>query len=168
MICAWLDLGWPGVYCCLGNKLEGVIRPEFNLDRALAYRLTRLARLLRKHLIGILDAANLDLSPEQYLLILRLADQDGLEQGALVDPMMDDRANITRQVDRLARRGLVVRRSHEDDGRRKRVFLTETGEALVTRLEPVVLGARRSLFGDLDPEDLAALERVLGALEGRL
>lgn len=139
-----------------------------SLTQAHAYRLTRLARLLRRHLERTLDTAELGLSVPHFFILMRLHEEDGRIQGDLVDPTMDDRANITRLVGGLVERGLVVRHRDEEDRRRQRVFLTAAGTELLEHLQPVVLAARKDLFGGLSPEDVAALERVLNHLEQEL
>lgn len=138
------------------------------LTQAHAYRLSRLARLLRRHLEGTLDTAELGLSVAQFFIMMRLGEHDGLIQGELVDPTLEDRSNITRLVGGLVERGLVERHRDPEDRRRQRVFLTPTGRELLEELQPVVMNARGQLFGGLPPEDITALERVLDHLEATL
>lgn len=138
------------------------------LVQAHAYRLTRLGRLLRRSLIATLKSWGVELSPEQYFLIWRLHERDGRVQGELVDPLMDDRPNITRLLDGLQKKGLVERRRDPEDARRWRVFLTPEGRALMDRLLPEVVTLRQTLLGDISPADLAALERVMDHLESVL
>lgn len=138
---------------------------DSTLTQAHAYRLTRLARLLRRHLEQFLDTTGLGLSVPQFFLLMRLEEQDGRIQGELADPTLDDRANITRLVGGLLDRGLVERHRDEEDRRKQRVYLTAAGRELLEDLRPVVLRARQELFGGLPPEDVSALERVLDHLE---
>ncbi|MFT7518177.1 MAG: DNA-binding MarR family transcriptional regulator [Kiritimatiellia bacterium] len=135
------------------------------LERAHAYRITRVARLLRRSLIAVLAGVDASLSPEQFLLIMRLAEQDGVVQGELVDPDLDDRANITRQIDALARRDLVQRLPDSKDRRKRRIYLTHSGRDLYVLLLPLVRSERDQLFGVVPAADLAAFERVLHHLE---
>ncbi len=137
-----------------------------SLDRAPAFRLHRLQRLLRVHLLGILSPV--EITPEQYFVLMRLADSDGLAQGALGDPALDDRGSVSRQVAGLERRGLVVRRPNPNDGRVLSVHLTAGGRRLLDELVAVVAPERERLFGDLDAADLAALHRIIDHLEARL
>ncbi len=134
------------------------------LEDAHAYRLTRLGRLLRVHLTRTLEEWGCELSPEQFFVLFRLHEQDGRRQQELVDPVLDDRPNISRQVVALEKRGLVQRRADPLDGRARRVHLTAEGRALVDDLLPRVVGTREHLFGGVDPDDFAAFERVLDHL----
>jgi MarR family transcriptional regulator, organic hydroperoxide resistance regulator len=138
------------------------------LEHAHAYQVSRLGRLLRVHLARTLEAWGTGLSAEQFFLLFRLHERDGRRQSSLVDPVLDDRPNISRHVAALERRGLVRRSSDPDDGRARLVHLTPAGRAELDRLMPRVLAVRQELFGGLDPQDFAAFGRVLTQLTARL
>ncbi|MEL6343508.1 MAG: MarR family transcriptional regulator [Myxococcota bacterium] len=144
-----------------------------SLERAHAYRLTRVARLLRYNLMSALShaaeaAGEPALSPEQFFLLFRLKERDGRSHRELADPVLDDRPNITRLVTAMGRQGLVKRQADPEDGRRVRVYLTDKGRALIVGLEPEILRVRQELFGDIPEEEFALLERLLDRLETKL
>jgi DNA-binding MarR family transcriptional regulator len=56
-------------------------------------------------------------------------------------------AGITGMVDKLEKQGLVERRGHEDDRRKKCVFLTPQGEALAGHLESLALQQDKTIQG---------------------
>lgn len=136
------------------------------LHDAPAYRLYRAQRLLRAHLLGVLSEVNL--SPEQYFVMMRLAEAGSLPQGELGDPALDDRASVSRQVSGLERRGLLSRTPRPEDSRVSVVRLTPAGVALLAELTPIVLRERARLFQDVSPVDLATFTLVLSRLEARL
>ncbi len=137
------------------------------LDTALAYMIHRTARLLRYHLLGFFRELGLDITPEQWFILYRLYEQDGRSQSELTDRAIDDRANITRLVDSLEKRGFVVRNPDPDDRRRALVTLTGEGRLLLGKVLPLVTLERDRLFGHLG-EDEAALRRMLEDLQQRL
>ena len=142
--------------------------PIDHLQTAHAYRLGRIQRLLRRRLISITISIDPELSPEQFVLLLRLAEVDWLAQSELVDPALDDRANITRQVRGLIDRGLVRVRVDAGDRRRRLLALTPPGRELFERFVPQIIENRRALFGAVPASDLEAFERVLDHLENAL
>lgn len=142
-----------------------ILRDTSTIDRAHAYRITRCGRLLRNDLLSWLRKQQVEISPEQYFLLWRLHERDGRPQRELVDPAMDDRANITRLVESLERSGYVHRRGDPSDGRKKLVFLTKEGRDLVDLLREKVIAERERLFAGLPQQDLEALVRVLDHLE---
>jgi DNA-binding MarR family transcriptional regulator len=133
------------------------------LDDSPAFRIYRVQRLLRANLLGLLRP--FELTPEQYFALLRLREEDGLVQGDLGDPTLDDRATVSRQVALLEQRGLVVRSRHPEDHRALMVHLTDDGRALLASLMDAVGRERRRLFAAIPPAELAAFARVLDHLE---
>jgi DNA-binding MarR family transcriptional regulator len=66
-------------------------------------------------------------------------------------------------VDDLERRGLVARTVHPEDRRSKLVTVTPAG-ATAADVAQRILNAPPAPLRDLDPDDLAALARIVGAL----
>jgi DNA-binding MarR family transcriptional regulator len=109
--------------------------------------------------------AELDLGTQKAELLIRLAQAPmtlrEIAQAAEVDPPA-----ATVAVDRLERRGLVRRGPHPDDNRRKLVHLTDAGlEAAATARR--ILAEPPPALAALDPDDLAALGRILATLNAK-
>ena len=139
------------------------------LEESLAFRIYRTQRLLRQNFLASGEAAGFDLTPEQFFLLNKLRRDDGQPQGALVDPALGDRPNLTRIVAGLERRGLVQRSADPTDRRVRRVHLTEEGAALHDAfVAAVVWPVRDALFGDLTPQTTDAVHTFLTLLEHRL
>ena len=137
-----------------------------SLDVALAYRVHRLARLLRVHLIRVLADAAPGVSPEQWFLLFRLSERDGQSQADLIDPVLDDRPNVSRQIARLVEVGLVARAPDPDDGRRSLLSLTAAGRAQVDTLLGAVVEERGKLFTGVSADALGTFSDVLDGLIG--
>lgn len=144
---------------------DALTRTE-RLEQAHAYRLQRLGRLLRYQLLQVLQPYHL--TPEQYVILFRLREEDGRTQRDLVDPAFDDRANITHLVNQLQKAGLVVREQDEADRRRRIVRMTDAGRERLEAVLDVAIGVRGELFGDFSEAELAQLMRFVERLERRL
>jgi DNA-binding MarR family transcriptional regulator len=72
---------------------------------------------------------------------------------------------VTLMLDHLEGRGLVVRTPHPTDRRAKLATLTPEGERAAQRADEL-LDAPPERLRALAPEDLAALDRIIGALRG--
>lgn len=66
----------------------------------------------------------------RYYALSHIAEQPGISPSQLSQIMFCDKSNITRLLHGLETDGLVIRLSHETDGRTKRLYLTEAGAAL--------------------------------------
>jgi DNA-binding MarR family transcriptional regulator len=85
----------------------------------------------------------------------------------LADRLVLSRSGLTRRVDAMQRRGLVVRRACPADGRGAMAELTEQGEEALRQAAPThVAGVRRYLIDALG--DLEGLSRGLSLVEKAL
>lgn len=104
----------------------------------------------------------LDLGVGKAELLIRLAEAPmtlrAIAQAAEVDPPA---ASVA--VDRLERRGLVQRRAHPDDNRRKLVHLTDAGVQAAMTARRILTDPPPALAA-LNADDLAALTRVFATL----
>lgn len=74
------------------------------------------------------------ITSQQAALMLFARLHAGHRPGHLAEPLGTDTAGMTRLVDRLEAKGLVLRQSSETDRRAVRIVLTEAGEALTPQL----------------------------------
>lgn len=103
-----------------------------------------------------------DLSGPQYnvLRILRGA-PEGLLSGQVAERMITRDPDITRLLDRLEKRGLVVRLRQEEDRRRILVRISPEGLDLLARLDPPICQVHRGQLGHLGPARIRQLQSLL-------
>src|SRR2546429_10025755 len=122
---------------------SGAIPTEFLL--AGGSLVPRVARELNSALDRQL--AGFDLTAQQAVLLL-LAARQRVSPSQLKDRLGTDTAGMTRLLDRLEAKGLLVRSRHPDDRRAIIIEPTEAGRTLVPRLAPIFRrGHRQALAG---------------------
>ena len=72
-----------------------------------------------------------------------------------------DSGSMTRMLDRLEQKGLLLRKRCADDRRLVRLALTDEGQALADKLPEIGVNAMNQLAGALDSEELQTLEAIL-------
>ena len=104
-----------------------------------------------------------DLSTSQYnvLRILRGSQQGGLTCGEIGERTIARDPDITRLVDRLAKRGLVKRARSQADRRVVQVEITQKGLGLLRELDPHVQRMPRALLGHVNQTRLQLLSKLL-------
>ncbi|MGG0171153.1 MarR family winged helix-turn-helix transcriptional regulator [Paenibacillus dokdonensis] len=75
-----------------------------------------------------------DITPEQWTVMKRLGEQDGLTQKELSLIADKDQATLTKILDILERKHLVRRDKNKDDRRSFLIFITDEGRQLRERL----------------------------------
>ncbi len=139
--------------------------PNQPLGNAIAFRITRTARVLRLQLLRFLRDLDLDISPEQYLLLFRVVDAPGQTLSELADATLDDKPNLTRLVDGLVRRGLVERAADASDRRKARVVSTTAGSETLELIRSRLGGERSAVVDGIDPTEFEVFVRVLDQIE---
>jgi DNA-binding MarR family transcriptional regulator len=139
-------------------------RKQFaSLEAEAALALLRTADQLQTLITEMLKPYGL--SPTQYnaLRILRGAGSAGLACSQIGERMINRDPDITRLLDRLQRRGLVVRGRHARDRRVIKARILAAGLKLLESLDQPVEQFQRTLLGHLGERRLRALIRLLDA-----
>ncbi|MEM6454896.1 MAG: MarR family transcriptional regulator [Acidobacteriota bacterium] len=104
-----------------------------------------------------------DLTPTQYnaLRILRQVGEDGLPCREIGSRMITRDPDVTRLLDRLELRGLVIRSRDPRDRRVVRARATDEGVSLVNSLDDVMQRCHERQFGELDADELRSLNDML-------
>jgi len=111
------------------------------------------------------------LGTAEYEILVRLSESPNrqMRMAQLADAMCHSRSRTTHTVKRMEERGLVRRCEALEDGRGVIAQLTDAGYALLVKAAPThVTGVRANLIDLCDPEDFAALGRVMNAVTDRL
>jgi len=72
-----------------------------------------------------------------------------------------DSGSMTRMLDRLEQKNLLIRQRSEADRRQVRLVLTDDGLALVDQLPTVGAAAMNELAAAISPQELHSLEQIL-------
>jgi DNA-binding MarR family transcriptional regulator len=96
--------------------------------------------------------ARWDLSPSQFNILNLLSDRpEGLSQTELSRRLIMHRSNVTGLIDRLEKRGLVLRRETPGDRRAYRVVLSLEGQRLIQEILPHYYRAAEEIWGHISP-----------------
>ena len=104
----------------------------------------------------------LSTSAYNVLRILR-GSPDGLPRGEIAERMVNRSPDVTRLIDRLARRGLVRRARARIDRRLSLTHITEKGVALLERAEVANVEQRSHLATRLSEKESAGTEQHVRA-----
>lgn len=111
---------------------------DFKLDDSIGFIIECTEQCLKRELRKSFQADGLDVTPYQWIVLYRLWEQEGLTQAEIAERTIKDKPTITRMVDVLEKKGLVIRRNVENDRRVYKIYLTEKGKILEQKLVPIV------------------------------
>ena len=125
--------------------------------------LLRIGRELRR------ETRSVGVSPEQVALLVAIKYSPGIGIRELAARERVSPPAMTKHVDRLERDGLVDRTPSDDDRRRVGLTLTPDGHRVLRRVRSRRTAWLASRLGELDEQELAAIEAAvepLGKLVG--
>ena len=106
------------------------------------------------------QAKGFNITPEQWGVLNRLWENEGIHQSALAERASKDRHNITRILNLLGKNGFIHRIPDGEDKRRLNVYLTEEGKALKKKLIPIAIDYLKKCFNGLSQEEIGDLIRI--------
>lgn len=112
-------------------------------------------RILEKHL------AALDITAAQFKVLFFIGHDRANTPAELCRELSIDSGSMTRMLDRLARKDLLVRQPCQHDRRSVRLHLSEAGHAVNDLAPQIVVAAMNELVGHLTREELHTLTSLL-------
>ncbi|KMV31769.1 MarR family transcriptional regulator [Photobacterium swingsii] len=137
---------------------------DLQLEKQVCFSLYSATNAMTRAYRPLLD--KLDLTYSQYLAMLVLWENNGINVKALGDQLHLDSGTLTPLLKRLESKGLVVRQRCEHDERARVMFLTEAGEALKQQAESIP--QTMMCKSQLPLEELAALKEICDKLYQQL
>lgn len=134
--------------------------PFESLEQEAMLAILRTSDLLENRLARLLREFNL--TPSQYNA-MRIMRGEGKPMPCLevAQRMIQVAPAITRVVDQLQTRDLIVKQQSSTDRRVHLVTVTSLGLELLSKLDEPIQTLHRSLLGEVAAEDLQALNRIL-------
>ena len=112
---------------------------------------------------------HIGLTARQYVVLVVVANQDGLSQQEVIDATGIDRSTVSQVVQTLTRKGLVRRKRTREDARTYAISLTSLGRDALKACEPIVRQIDEEIIGVLPPAQasgfLASLSAMANALD---
>lgn len=133
----------------------------FDYETVPLHWVNRLGFLTRKELGNRFRAAGVDVSPEEWAVLLILWQKGAQTPGALADVTFRDRTTITRLIDGMVAKGLVARGADPNDRRRSLVDVSDAGRALEAKLVSIARVLITEALDGIAPADIEATLRTL-------
>ena len=113
-------------------------------------------------------SAGYSITTEQRHVLINLWDEDGQTQQQLSEKTQKDKGNITRLVDSLEKRKLLVRIPNDSDRRSKRLYLTSKGKAYHKTLVPIAQKTLKQAHENISESEIELCNSVLNKVVNNL
>jgi MarR family transcriptional regulator, organic hydroperoxide resistance regulator len=143
-------------------------KDDIVLENALAFWVNRFYETTRRAMYRAFREHGHELTPEQWMVLVRLWERDGRTQSELASVCHRDAPTMSRIVDSMSKGGLVARAVEDGDARTRLVVLTPKGREAKKTLVPVVRKLVAELERDIPERELEITRRTLRRIAERL
>ncbi|WP_300155184.1 MarR family transcriptional regulator [Solidesulfovibrio sp.] len=140
----------------------------FDPEQSLGFMTITTNRLLCAALRRKMVRAGIDLTAEQWGVLIQLWNRDGLSQEELAQAACVDKSSMSRVLAGMERKGLIRRRPDPGDSRRKIVSTTDKAQAIKEGSRAVTREVLDAALADVRPQDRDVCLRVLATVKDTL
>jgi len=122
-------------------------------DSAIGTLIGRAYRILKYDIQREFHTVGYNLTVEQWVLLVILKMKDGISQHDISNIISKEKTTITRLIDGVEKKKLIVRVQDKNDRRNKLIYLTDEGKIVESILTPIVKRInKKALNGFTDEE----------------
>lgn len=141
---------------------------HYRLAESIGYKITNSARLVMNRLNNNFKQNDLPVTHEQWSIMIRLWEEDGLTQNRLANLTNKDSPSVSRLINNLIKNDLVTRIPHPVDKRTNLIFLTANGKKMQEAMIEQAQNTVNQISEGIDPEELAVFLKVLKQIDENL
>lgn len=132
---------------------------KFNMDRSFSYLINRLSLVNKNSFNKIIKPYGV--SAEQWNVLFRVVENDGISQKELSDSTYKDQGNLTRMIDKLVDRGYLIRDTDDNDRRSVKLFATHSSKQLVEKIIPLSVSQNEKISNGFSEDEKAKFIELL-------
>lgn len=139
------------------------MKEQFDFDIQLIFAILngKVSAAINRKLYRNFRQNGLEISPEQWTVLIFLWEKDGVTQQELCNATFKDKPSMTRLIDNMERQHLVVRISDKKDRRTNLIHLTKTGKEIEERTSAIVDKTLKEALNGVTMEELKVCQDVL-------
>lgn len=134
---------------------------HFDIHLIFAILNGKVSSALNRRFARNFQAYGIDITPEQWTVLLYLWRKDGVTQQELCNATFKDKPSMTRLIDNMERMNLVVRIGSKEDRRVNEIHLTRFGRELEGKAKFVGHKTLKEALRGLTTEELKTAQDVL-------
>ena len=132
---------------------------QYRMEESIGFMVGRLKTVM----LGQLDdeLRDLDISSAQWIILMRIANGCGSTSAELCRGLQYDTGSMTRMLDRLEEKGLILRHRSAEDRRVVQLALTEQGVSLYPQLRQASQRMMDQMLGGMSDDEVAQIKSLL-------
>ncbi|KAA3640199.1 MAG: MarR family transcriptional regulator [Bacteroidetes bacterium] len=134
------------------------------LEEVYIYLIERTARRFKKTSQMVFKEHGIDLTGDQWVVLKRISERPGINQKEIADTTYKDPASVTRILDLMEKKQLVVRQPIPGNRRAYGLELTKAGADLVNKILPLAVDLRAQGIDGISEQDFETFKKVLNTI----
>ena len=140
----------------------------YDKDKSIGTNIGKVLRALRQTLQRKFEESGNPLTLEQWLVLMLLKRKDGQPQNELSWACDKEKTTITRIIDGLEKRNLIIRVQDKSDRRSNLIYLTEAGREVEKKLTPIGIEVNRIAVEGFDEDEIVLFNTMLNRINENL
>jgi MarR family transcriptional regulator, transcriptional regulator for hemolysin len=136
-----------------------------SLNDIIFYSLESAIKTYRQFAQRNINAAGLDMTVDQWLILNVLNDNNQLKQSEIAEKVFKDAASITRIIDLMIKKGYLSRALHDSDRRRSQLKLTREGKKAIIKARDVINKNRSIAIRGISKNKINVVRTVLAKIK---
>lgn len=139
-----------------------------NGETTLGPWLGKTSKMIGCFINDVLLENNIDLTREQWVVLKKLHHKDGLMQNELAMITERDKTSLTRLINTMERKKIVIRKRSNTDKRVNLIYLTKSGRIIFDNTAPIMYDTIQNLQKGLSEKEIQNTIHTLQKLQTNL
>ncbi|MEO9475170.1 MAG: MarR family transcriptional regulator [Cyclobacteriaceae bacterium] len=135
-----------------------------NLYEVIPFLIEQVSKRGKRYSQREFDERGLGVTIDQWVLLKIVQMKDGISQRELADTSFRDGASITRSLDLLEKKGLILRNPIPENRRQYSITLCEKGEIFIETHMEMIERHRKQFVNGFSPEEINLLKGYLNRI----
>lgn len=102
-----------------------------------------------------------DITPEQFIVLVKLSENNGISQMELANRLDKDKNNIKAMVDNLNKKGYLIKKESETDKRAYSLYLTEKAKTTIPKIKEHEEEFLKALTSGIELKEAKIVDEIL-------
>ncbi|MFY0607316.1 MAG: MarR family transcriptional regulator [Cyclobacteriaceae bacterium] len=134
---------------------------QSNLNEVILFLIEQTNKKAKQHSALMFDQRGIDVTVDQWVLMKFVQENPGLSQTELAKETFKDAASITRILDLLTKKGLIIRESIAGNRRKFSIHLSHEGQSFIAKHMDFVQNLRDQSIQGLSEDEILILTKSL-------
>ena len=126
-------------------------------------------RAIKVHNLDLYSQHGFEITPEQYLVLNILNDDETVNQNKLCELLQKDKSNMARIISVLEEKELITKTPQNENGKQANIItITDNGRKLRSEITPIMTESRKNYLKDISQDDMYTCIKVLSKITENL